>query len=462
MKSLITTSVRSILPLVSLLALSWIAARAETATNPASEPLLERVSWSKAAAYLDAGAHAHEKSCFACHATYAYLSARPALAATASAQRETRQALERSAAKLAAEKLSPEDKADRVTAVVMTAVALAQDDAAVGGKLQPLTRRILDRIWDVQREDGGWNWVKANEPPSGLDDHFGVTTAAIGVAAAPDGYAGTPQARHGLDGLRRYLRAHPPATMHQRAMLLLASAGVDGLMSRQQARQTADDLFSLQRPDGGWAMAGLGDWKRVDGQPLDRTASDGYGTGFVLYVLRRGAGVPAEDPRVHKAVAWLETHQRASGCWFTRSPRKNDELSTYVGTVYAIRALDACGEIQVHSPYKTIEARFNAKVEWIEMAGKRDAEVVPIGIDAHWLVGIEILSIEKSAKPFDKKGKEILLIHSPAILFAGDEKAPGETYSFKVLGNMRNGRPEFYCVEAQENKSNKSPEKKQP
>ena len=172
-----------------------------------------------------------------------------------------------------------------------------------------------------------------------------MTTAAIGVGTAPDGYADTPQARRGLDDIRRYLHDHPPATMHQRAMLLLAARCVDGLMSRRTARQTVADLFSLQQPDGGWAMAGLGDWKRVDGGPLDRTASDGYGTGFAVYVLRRGGRIPAEDPRLHKGLVWLETHQRASGCWFTRSPHKNDELSTYVGTAYAILALDACGEI---------------------------------------------------------------------------------------------------------------------
>ena len=273
-----------------------MAAQAETAPGPASEPLLERVSWSQAAAYLDAGAHAHENNCFACHATFAYLAARPALAATASVHQETRRALERSAAKFAAEKLSPGDKPDRVAAVVMTAVVLAGHDAATSGKLQPLTRRALDRIWDLQREDGGWNWIKAGNAPSEIDDHFGVTTAAIGVAAAPDGYAATPQARRGLDGIRRYLHAHPPATVHQRAMLLLASARVDGLMSRRQTRQTADELFSLQQPDGGWAMAGLGDWKRVDGGPLDRTASDGYGTGFVLYVLRRAPRFPPRTP----------------------------------------------------------------------------------------------------------------------------------------------------------------------
>lgn len=107
-----------------------------------------------------------------------------------------------------------------------------------------------------------------------------------------------------------------------------------------------------------------------------------------------------------------------------------------------------------------IEARFTAKVEWIELEGKREAEVIPVGVDPHWLIGINILSVETPVKPFDKKGKIILLIHSPAILFDGDEEAaPGRTYSFKVVGAMRDKRPEFYHIQAQEDKSLK---KKQP
>jgi squalene-hopene/tetraprenyl-beta-curcumene cyclase len=322
------------------------ASPAAAKPNAVGEPLLEQLSLSKAAEYLDAGAHAREKNCFACHATFAYLAARPALSAPAAVHRQSRQALEEASAKLADAKLSPEEKPGRVAEVVMTAVVLAQHDAATGGKLQPLTRQALDRIWDMQQADGGWNWVKINEPPTETDDHFGVTTAAIGVLAAPEGYAATPQAQTGLERIRGYLRAHPPATMHQRAMLLLAAAHLDGVLSDEQVHQTATDLFALQRPDGGWSMAGLGDWKRVDGSPLDPTASDGYGTGFAVYVLRRGGGITPENPQLHKAVVWLKTHQRASGCWFTRSPYKNDDMSTYIGTAYAILALDACGEIQ--------------------------------------------------------------------------------------------------------------------
>ena len=169
--------------------------------------------------------------------------------------------------------------------------------------------------------------------------------AAIAVGTAPDRYADTPQARKGLDRIRRYLREHPPANMHQRAMLLLAAGCVAGLLSGEQLKQSVADLFALQQPDGGWAMAGLADWKRKDGGPLDRTASDGYGTGLAVYALRRGGRIAADDPRLQKGLLWLKSHQRASGCWFTRSPYEVDELSTYEGTAYAILALEACGEI---------------------------------------------------------------------------------------------------------------------
>ena len=77
------------------------------------------------------------------------------------------------------------------------------------GRRLPFTRKVLDRIWDLQGEDGGWNWVKKGSPPSEIDDHFGVTTAAIAVGTAPDRYADTPQAHKGLDRIRHYLREHP-------------------------------------------------------------------------------------------------------------------------------------------------------------------------------------------------------------------------------------------------------------
>jgi squalene-hopene/tetraprenyl-beta-curcumene cyclase len=316
-----------------------------TKTEPAAEPIRKYFSAAKAAEFLDANAHAHEKQCFACHATYAYLMARPKLALPSSTHRETRLALEQSVDKLpTAAPAGAKTPQLRITDAVMTATALALHDASTTGTLHPQTRKALDRMWDLQCNEGHWEWSKANEAPSAIDDHFGVTMAAFATGIAPENYAGTPRARQGLEKIRAYVRSRPPATIHQRAMLLLASTRVGGLMTDDQRTRTAAELFALQRLDGGWAMAGLADWKRKDGAPLQSDVSDGYGTGFVLYVLR-SCGTAAADPRLLKAVAWLKSHQRESGGWFTRSPHNRDELSGYAGTVYAVLALSACGEL---------------------------------------------------------------------------------------------------------------------
>ncbi len=274
--------------------------------------------------------------------------ARPALPGLTAKHAAVRSNLEKWAADAAGLQLNHASDPHQIAEAVMAGAVLAQHDAATSGKLQPTSRQALDLMWQLQQEDGGYNWLKANtEPPSAIDNHFGATMAAIGAGLAPDGYADTPSARAGLEKIRTYLRNHPPQHMHQRAMLLLAEHCVGGLMTEGSRRQTIADLFALQRPDGGWAMASLGDdtWKRKDRTPQDLTTSDGYGTGFSVYVLRSAGQAPVGDARIRRAVTWLETHQRTSGCWYTRSPKSSDELSTYVGTAYAVLALKACGEI---------------------------------------------------------------------------------------------------------------------
>jgi squalene-hopene/tetraprenyl-beta-curcumene cyclase len=231
-----------------------------------------------------------------------------------------------------------------VAKAVLTASVLAQNDALTTGNLHPATRKALDRMWTMQRADGGFDWMKNNQPPSEIDDHYGVTMAAIGVGVAPNGYAQTPAAQAGLDKIREYFQHHPPAHLHHRAMKLLASLHLDGIMTQSQRQQVVDDLSALQKPDGGWNLVTLGDWERSDGKPPGRDSSDGYGTGFAIYVLRR-AGVPPDDARIRRGIAWLKTHQRQSGRWFTRSPWKDRKhYITHAGTAYAILALAACGE----------------------------------------------------------------------------------------------------------------------
>jgi squalene-hopene/tetraprenyl-beta-curcumene cyclase len=329
--------------LTCLCILAAVIGKAHAANRP-DEPFRDEFSIDEAVRFLDEAALSWQKkySCFACHSDYAFLTARPLVSWKVPAHEHLRAKLEHLAE-------NPREGKHRATYAVMTASVLAQNDALTTGKLHPATRAALDRMWSHQRVDGGFDWMKNNQPPSEIDDHYGVTMAALGVGVAPGGYAGTPAAKAGLEGIRKYFADNPPANVHHRAMKLLVSRHVDGIMTESERQRVVKDLFALQRPDGGWGVATMGDWERSDGKPRDVTSSDGYGTGFAVYVLRQ-AGVPAEEPRIRRGIAWLKTHQRASGRWFTRSMwRDRRHYITHTGTAYAIAALAACGEISARS-----------------------------------------------------------------------------------------------------------------
>jgi squalene-hopene/tetraprenyl-beta-curcumene cyclase len=314
--------------------------------NRADEPFAEEFSMQEAVRFLDSSALTWQKqrNCFSCHSNYAFLMARPAVTHDVPAHMQIREAAEYLAT-------HPRKTGYAPTEAVMVASVLAQNDAATTGQLHSATRFALDRIWELQREDGGWKWLDDNEPPSEHEEHYGVTMAAIGVGVAPDDYRRTPAAKQGLEKIRQYLQNNPPANMHNRAMKMLASLVVEGIMTEAERSEVVEGLLSLQKRDGGWNLATLGtNWKRSDGTPQDYETSDGYGTGFVIYALRT-AGVPAHDPRIQKGVEWLKTHQRASGRWFTRSMDKDSrQYITHSGTAYAILALAACGETAPATP----------------------------------------------------------------------------------------------------------------
>lgn len=306
--------------------------------NRPDEPLRGEFSLDAAVRFLDIAALNWQKDrkCFACHTDYALLFTRPLVSWKTPVHEAMRSRLEELAE-------HPRDVKYRVTEAVMVASALAQNDALTTGKLHPVTRQALDRMWSMQREDGGFDWMKYNQPPSEVDDHYGVTMAAIGAGVAPNGYAETPAAKAGLDKMRDYFKNNPPANLHQRAMLLLASLNVAGIMTEAERRQVVEDLFALQKSDGGWALSTLGNWERSDGKLQDKESSDGYGTGFAVYVLRQ-AGVAADEARIQRGIAWLKSHQRLSGRWFTRSLWKDQKhYLTHAGTAYAIAALATCG-----------------------------------------------------------------------------------------------------------------------
>jgi squalene-hopene/tetraprenyl-beta-curcumene cyclase len=302
------------------------------------EPLRKHYSLEAAVRSLDAVA-AHwqrEQKCFACHTTYAYLLARPTVAWDVPVHRQVRAAAERAAAQDRSQAKEPGRSSD----AVILAAALAINDARTTKTLHPTTRAALDRMWTFQREDGTWPWPAGCKwPPSEIDEYFGVVTAALAAGMAPGEYRNTPQAKQGLEKARAFLGRNPPANNYQRGMLLWASQHLDGLLTAAEKQAAIEQLLSLQRPDGGWAFASLGNWRRSDGKPQDVETSDGYGTGFAVYVLRQ-AGLGAEHAKLRRGTDWLQTHQRQSGRWFTRSANKDSKhYITNEGTAFAVMAL---------------------------------------------------------------------------------------------------------------------------
>jgi squalene-hopene/tetraprenyl-beta-curcumene cyclase len=337
---------------------SWAddAKPAAPAPNRADEPMAREFSLSKAAECANAISLAwtRERKCGTCHTNYAYMNARGALGPLAGAAgNEIRSFFEKRATHW--DGPAKEDKPRWDAEVVATAIALAIDDAGTTGKLHPVTRQALDRMWTLQRADGSWNWLKCAWPPSESDDYYGVVLAAIAVGTAPEGYAATPRANEGMAKIRAYLEKNPAPSLHHRAMLLWAASKTPDLLAPDAKGATIRDLLAVQRDDGGFSLTALGDWKRKDGTANDSQGapSDGYGSGFVVYVLRQ-AGLPTSHAAIQKGVTWLKTNQRESGRWFTRSV-SNDKhhFIANAGSSFAIMALAACGEI----PAATLSAK---------------------------------------------------------------------------------------------------------
>ncbi len=309
------------------------------AANSADEPLAETFSVDNATRFLDQASLNWTKSrkCFTCHTNFSYLLARPMVSAEVAAHQQVRDALEELVEK------RWEDKGPRWDAeVVMSAAVLAMNDAATTGKLHATTSKALERMWSLQRDDGGFDWLKCDWPPMESDDDYSIGIAALAAGAAPDEYGKTEAARAGVQRLRDYLKANPPPTLHHSAMLLWADSYGTELLTSDQRQATIDKLFDLQQTDGGWSLATLGHWKRADGTEQNTKQSDGYGTGFVVFVLRQ-AGIDSHDSRLQRGIAWLKSNQRASGRWYSRSLHKDSKhFISHAGTAFAVMALQSC------------------------------------------------------------------------------------------------------------------------
>jgi squalene-hopene/tetraprenyl-beta-curcumene cyclase len=309
--------------------------------NRIDEPFAETFSLDSAVRFLDEVSLTwqRDRQCFTCHTNFAYLYARPMISGGA----DEHDAVRKFANSLVNDRWQTEGPRWDAE-VVAAAAALAFNDAATTGTLSTEARTALDRMWESQRDDGGWSWLDCGWPPFEMDDHYGVTLAALAVSIAPDDYASTPAAVAGMEGIGRYFVANPAETLHQETMRLWAACRIPDLMTDAERAACIERLWALQHEDGGWSLSSLGNWVREDGSEQTPELSDGYGTGFVMYVLRE-TGVAADDPRIVRGLEWLKANQRESGRWFTRSLKKDgNHFITHAGTAFAVMALVSCGE----------------------------------------------------------------------------------------------------------------------
>jgi squalene-hopene/tetraprenyl-beta-curcumene cyclase len=313
----------------------------EPAPTKPTEAMAKAFSAAKAAEYLDGVGvgWTRDRKCITCHTNMPYLMARPLLQGDAG-WKEVRLFLEKDVASWAT---GGKPRGD--TYVVATAFAMAFNDAQNGGKLHDLTKDALDRMWKGQKATGEWAWLKCEWPPMEHDDYYGAAIAALAVGVAPGDYAKTDPAKDGIAKLKAYFAKNPAPDLHHKAMLLWAATKVEGLLTAEEQKKIAGELLAKQRPDGGWSLPSLGTYKRRDKTDNDPDApSDGYATGFAVFVLRQ-AEVKSEEQSLKKGVAWLKANQRESGRWFTRS--LNNDKAHYItnaGTAFCVLALDACGE----------------------------------------------------------------------------------------------------------------------
>jgi len=180
---------------------------------------------------------------------------------------------------------------------------------------------------------GAWAWLNFHYEPweSPGAPYFGAALAALAVTTAPDGYASRPDIRENLNLLRGYFeREFDRQPLFNRLMVLWASTKMTDLLAPAPRASVIDAAFSTQRDDGGWSMASLGSWKRIDGSALD-TRSDGYATGLVTLVLQQ-TGLSRQDPHIARGLEWLRRNQdHVTGQWQAWSLNKERDPASDAG-----------------------------------------------------------------------------------------------------------------------------------
>ena len=350
---------------ISALIAANLAAAEATSTNENGP------SWSAkaAAGYLDGritwwmnwptAARDHGTFCISCHTAVTYAVGRPALRASLAETAPSiseRQLIDNVTKRVQMwaevepfypDKLRgvPKTIESRGTESILNALILVRYGT-------PDAKLALENMWAEQLKDGdakgAWNWLQFhNAPWEGDSQYYGAALAAVAVGSAPESYRATRDVQDRIQLLREYLvKNRDSQTLMDRVILLWASTKLLGLVTPAVQQALVTEALAKQQPDGGFSLTSfVGGWKRHDDTALEMK-SDGYATGVVAYVLQE-AGLPRTEPRIQRALAWLDHKQeKTDGRWLAYSLNKQRVLDSDVGrfmsdaaTAYAVLAL---------------------------------------------------------------------------------------------------------------------------
>jgi squalene-hopene/tetraprenyl-beta-curcumene cyclase len=248
----------------------------------------------------------------------------------------------------------------RGTEAVLNALILASDDSR-GGHLSADTRAALDDMWALQSQSGdnagSWSWLDFDLAPWEVGDarYYGAALAALAVGIAPGDYQSNGQIHAQLQWLRDYLaRNYLAQSLHNRLVLLWASAKLTGLLSAEQRQSLINEVLHAQNADGGWSLSRLARTAANRHKLLSDAASDGYATGLATLALEQ-SGSLTSGASVARGLSWLVHNQRGHlGLWMRgkedfwtasslnqrRNPWSNvGRFMTDAATGYAVLAL---------------------------------------------------------------------------------------------------------------------------
>ena len=247
-------------------------------------------------------ANAAAKPCVSCHTGVTYLLARPALGKALGEDTPTVY----ETGLLASLRSRMDQKEPAAAPGLGVESILAARFLATG--------EALERMWALQVREGAakgaWNWFSLDRDPWEMAESrfYGAALAAMAVPAKDHG---RPAARELVAYLQREQAAQP---LHNRLMLLWASAAFPEVLPAAARRAMVDEVWKQQQSDGSWTMDALGPFQAHPKAPRPG-GGNAYATAFAAYAIEQ-AGGDAANPKLARALAWLGAHQDPEcGCW---------------------------------------------------------------------------------------------------------------------------------------------------